>query len=73
MISDVKDLNKLTIGEASLTTNAAVADKNTEQQVCQEMAEKLRESFDTLARVATAKNDIIESLIKAVSKLTSNN
>ena len=50
-----------------------VADKNTEQQVRQEMAEKLRESFDTLAMGATAKNNTIESLIKTIIELTSNN
>ena len=37
------------------------------------MAEKLGESFDTLAIAATAKNDTIEILIKTISKLASNN
>ena len=37
------------------------------------MAEKLGESFDTLAMAATKKNDTIESLIKTISKLTSTN
>ena len=37
------------------------------------MAEKLGESFDTLAMVATKKKDTIKSLIKNISKLTSNN
>ena len=72
-ISDVEDLNKLITGKAGLIANAVVADKNTEQQVREEMAEKLRESFDTLSMAATAKNDTIKSLIKTVSELSSNN
>ena len=72
-ISDVEELNKLTTGEAGLTANAVVADKNTEQQVLEEMAEKLGESFDTLAMAATAKNDTIEGLVKTISKLASTN
>ena len=71
-ISNVKELKKLTTGEAGLTSNAAVADKNTEQQVREEMAEKLGESFDTLTMAATKKNDTIESLIKMIRDLTSN-
>ena len=70
-ISDVEEPNKLTTGEAGLTANAVVADKNTEQQVREEMAEKLGESFDTLAMAATAKNDTIKILIKTISKITS--
>ena len=58
VISDVDELNKLTTGEAGLTENAAVADKSTEQQVREEMAEKLGESFDTLDMAATAKKTI---------------
>ena len=54
-ISDVEELNKITPGEAGLTSNAIIADKNTEQQVCEEMAENLGESFDTLAMAATKK------------------
>ena len=72
-ISDVEELNKLTTSEASLTANAVVSDKNTEQQVREEMAKKLGESFGTLAMAATEKNDTIESLIKTISELTSNN
>ena len=37
------------------------------------MAKKLEESFDTLDMAATAKNDTIESLIKKISELNSNN
>ena len=55
-ISDVKELSKLTTGEAGLTANSAVADKRTNQQVRKEMAEKIGESFDTLAMAATKKN-----------------
>ena len=55
-ISDVEELDKIPTGEAGLTTNAVVADKNTEQQVRKEMAEKLGESFVTLEMAATAKN-----------------
>ena len=58
-ISDIEELNKLTTGEAGLTANAVVANKSTEQQVREEMAEKLGESFDTLALAAIAKNDTI--------------
>ena len=54
-ISDVEELNKLTTGKAGLTANAVVADKDTDQQVQEEMAEKLGEFFDTLAMAATAK------------------
>ena len=54
-ISDVEELNKLTTGKAELTDNAVFTNKNTEQQVHEEMAEKLGESFDTLAMAATAK------------------
>ena len=72
-ISGVEELNKLTTGKSVLTANAVVADKNTEQQVCEEMAEKLGDSFDTLAMAATTKKDTIESLIKTISELTSNN
>ena len=72
-ISNVEELNKLTTGEASLIANAVVANKSTEQQVRKEMAEKLGESFDTLAMAATAKNETIEILIKTISKLTSTN
>ena len=72
-ISDVEELNKLTTGEAGLTANAAVADKSINKKVCEEMAEKLGESFDTLAMAATAKNDTIESLIKTIIELTSTN
>ena len=38
-INNVKELNNLTTGEAGLTSNAGVSDKNTEQQVREEMAE----------------------------------
>ena len=72
-ISDVEELSKLTTGEAGLTENAAVANKSTEQQVREEIAEKLGESFDTLAMAATAKNDTIESLVKTISELTNTN
>ena len=72
-ISNVEELNKLTTGEAGVTTNAVVADKNTEQQLREEIAEKLGESFDTLAMEATAKNDTIEILVKTISELTRNN
>ena len=72
-ISDVKELNKLATGKAGLTANAVVADKNTEQQVREDMAEKLREPFETLEMAATAKNDTIKRLIKTISELTSNN
>ena len=72
-IINVEELNKLTTGKAGLTYNAVVADKDTEQQVCEEMVEKLREYFDILAMAATAKNNTIEILIKTISKLTSNN
>ena len=72
-ISDVQELYNLTTVKAGLTSNAVVADKNTEQQVREEMTEKFGESFDTLAMAATAKNDAIESLIKTISKLASNN
>ena len=72
-ISDVEELSKLTAGEAVFTANAAVTDKSTEQQVREEIAEKLGESFDTLAMAATAKNDTIESLVKTISKLTTTN
>ena len=72
-ISDVEELKNLTTGKAGLTANAVAADKNTEKQVREEIAEKLGESFDTLAMAATEKNDTIESLIKTISELTSNN
>ena len=72
-ISNVEELNKLTTGEAGLTANAVVANKSTEQQVREEMAEKLGESCDTLAMAATEKNETIESLIKTISELTSTN
>ena len=39
----------------------------------EEIAEKLGESFDTLAMAATAKNDTIESLVKTISELTTTN
>ena len=54
-ISDIEGLNKLATGEDGLAANAAVADKSTEQQVHEEMAEKLGEPFDTLAMAATEK------------------
>ena len=72
-ISNVEDLRKLTASEAGLAANAEVANKSTEQQVREEMAEKLIESFDTLAMAATAKNNTIESMIKTIIKLTSTN
>ena len=72
-ISNVGELSKLTTGEAGLTENAAVADKSTEQQVREGIAEKLGESFDTLAMAATAKNDTIESLVKTISEITNTN
>ena len=72
-LSDVEELSKLTTGKAGLTANAAVANKSTEQQVREEIAEKLGESFDTLAMAATAKNDTIESLVKTISELTTTN
>ena len=68
-ISDVKELSKLTTGKAGLTANAAVAYKSTEQQVREEISEKLGESFDTLAMAAMAKNDTIESLVKTISEI----
>ena len=55
-MSHAKELNKLTTGKAGLTANAAVANKITEQQVREEMTEKLGEYFDTLDMAATAKN-----------------
>ena len=72
-ISNVEDMNKLTTGEAGLTEKAAVANNSTKKKVRKEMAEKLGESFDTLAMASTAENDTIESLIKTISELTSNN
>ena len=72
-LSDVEELSNLTTGEAGLTANAAVAIKSTEQQVRKDIAEQLRESFDTLAMAAIAKNDTIESLVKTISELTSAN
>ena len=60
-LSDVKKLSKLSTGEAGLTANSAVAIKSTEQQVREEIAEQLGDSFDTLAMAAMAKNDTIES------------
>ena len=72
-LSNVKETSKLTTGKAGLTANAAVANKSTEQQVCEDIAEKLGESFDTLAMVAKAKNDTIESLVKTISELTNTN
>ena len=54
-IIDVDDLNKLTTGKEALTANAVIADKNTDQQVCEEMVEKLREYLDTLTMAATKK------------------
>ena len=72
-ISNVEDLNKLTTDEAGLTANAVVANKNTEQQVREEIAEKLGESFDTLEMAATVKNNTIEIPVKTISELTSNN
>ena len=33
-ISDVEELNKLTTGEAGLTANSVISEKDTEQQVC---------------------------------------
>ena len=73
VISNIEELNKLTTAKAGLTENAAVADNRTEQQVREEMAEKLGESCDTLAMAATEKNETIESLIKTISELTSTN
>ena len=72
-IRNNEEPKKLTNGEAGLTVNAVVADNNTEQQVCEDMVEKLGESFDTLAMAATAKNDTIKNLIKTISNITSNN
>ena len=71
-ISNIEELNKLTTGEAGLTSNVVVADKNTEQQVRKEMAEKLGESFDTLTMAVRAKNDTIKSLTNTIIELTSN-
>ena len=45
-IRNIEELKKLTTGEAGLTANTVVADKNTEQQVREEIAEKLGESFE---------------------------
>ena len=72
-ISNIKELSKLTTGKSGLTANATVADKSTEQQVREYIAEKLGESFDTLAMAATAKNDTIESLVKTISEITKTN
>ena len=72
-LSDVEELSKITTGKAGLTTNAAVANKSTKQQVREDITEKLGESFDTLAMAATAKNDTIESLVKTISELTTTN
>ena len=46
-------------GEAGLTANAAVTDNITDQQVQEGIAEKLGESFDTLAMAATETNNTI--------------
>ena len=70
MLSNIKELSKLKTGEAGLTANATVANKSTGQPVREEIAEKLGESFDTLAMAATAKNDTIEILAKTFSELT---
>ena len=69
-LSNVEELSNLTTGEAGLTANAVVAGKSTEQQMREKIAEKLGESFDTLAMAATAKNNTIESLVKTISELT---
>ena len=72
-LRNVEELSKITTGEAGLTANSAVANKSTKQQVREEIAEKLGESFDTLAMAATAKNDTIESLVKTISEITNTN
>ena len=72
-LSDAEELSKLTTGKTGLTANAAVANKSTEQQVCEDISEKLGESFDTLAMAAMSKNDTIESLVKTISELTTTN
>ena len=72
-LRDFEELSKLTTGEAGLTENAAVANKSTEQQVREEIAEKLGESFDTLAMATTAKNDTIEILVKTIREPTTTN
>ena len=66
-------MRKLTTGKAGITANAAVANQSTEQQVHEEIEEKLGESFDTLNMAATAKNDTIEILFKTTIKLTTTN
>ena len=72
-LSNVEELSKLTTGKAGLTANAAVSNKSTKQQVCEEIAEKLGESFDTLSMAAATKNYTIESLVKTISELTNTN
>ena len=64
VISNVEDLNNLTTDEAGLIVNVVVADKNTEQKFCEEMAEKLESPLTPYT---------IESLIKTINELTRNN
>ena len=72
-LSNAEELSKLATGKAGFTVNSTVSNKSTEQQVREEIAEKLGESFDTLAMAATAKNDTIESLVRTISELTTTN
>ena len=71
----LKDIEKST-GEEGLFANSAMRQAGTaklEQKICEEMASKLGESFDSLACAATVKADIMEGHARIISTLTATN
>ena len=72
-LNDVDAINKLTAGEAGLTSNSAVGRSNSESLIRQEIKRDLGDSFDTLAMAEVAKNETFDSLTKSISELTASN
>ena len=68
-LGDVEDLNKLTTGEAGLTANNASI-QPIDQQVRNEYADKLGESFDNLVQAATSKADTLDAMATSIGQLT---
>ena len=72
-LGDVEDINKLNTVNSGLTANNVINKQSTEQNVRDEMADKLGKSFENLAVAATAKSKSIYAMAQSISKLARSN
>ena len=76
-LAENEDIEKATVEDAGIYANTATRQKNSEasveQKVREEKAEKLGESFETLACAATVKSETMDSHAKIIATLSSTN